>query len=130
MAKQRLLTAGFRIWDPDFEGANFSLDELAEAAAQFAQGQGSSAVIFAADISTQMQSLNQAAGKAIEKLLRDHRLFTAVREEVGLVRLRVVIPSAAKRDLLRPFITAAVHQPAERVDPGSPPTTQPYKWRP
>jgi hypothetical protein len=83
MARQGLLTAGFRIWDPDFEEANFSLAELATAAKSFAQIQGSTIVITPTDISNRMQQRHHAAGKAIEGLLAMHRVFEGKGEDWG-----------------------------------------------
>jgi hypothetical protein len=75
LARDGLLSAGFKIWSPDFEGQNFELVELAEVASAFAQAQGMGITISEADVRRRMQERNQPAGKAIEGLRSHYRAF-------------------------------------------------------
>lgn len=72
-SRRKLLPAGFRIWDPDFEGENFTLDELAVAAMDMARAGGVEMQISAEDISNEMTSSGKGAGKAVESLWRRGR---------------------------------------------------------
>jgi hypothetical protein len=65
-----LVPAGYRIWKPDFEQANFSLAELAEVATGVAQAGGVPCTITASAIQQEMQTRGKPAGEAITSLWR------------------------------------------------------------
>lgn len=67
-AARDLLPAGFRVWEPDFEGANFSLDELAQVASGVAVQASIPLSLRAEDIRREMDERKLPAGKAIERL--------------------------------------------------------------
>lgn len=67
-AARNLLAAGFRMWEPDFEVANFTLDELAQVASGIATVEGVPLTVSAEDISRVMEERKLPAGEAIKRL--------------------------------------------------------------
>ena len=82
-AEDGLLPAGFRIWEPDFEIVNFSLDELASVAAKMANDEGATVSIAAKDIEEEMATSGVAVGRAIERLLNRRRYYGGKGERWG-----------------------------------------------
>lgn len=74
-AEQGLLIAGFHIHQPNFEEANFTLEELAMAASNYASSPEFSCHITAEDIQLRMSETGFAAAKAIEGIWQS-RTFT------------------------------------------------------
>lgn len=68
-AKKELLPIGFRVWHPDFETSNFSLEELAEVANKMVTDAGFSTSITANEIEQEMNRSGKSARKAIKDLL-------------------------------------------------------------
>jgi hypothetical protein len=64
----QLLPSGYRVWDPDFESANFTLAELAEMAKAVANQAGVEVELTEQSIRDQMHERSQPAGTAIERL--------------------------------------------------------------
>lgn len=72
-ASQDLLPAGYRVWDPDFEQANFTLDELAGTATALAREDGVEVNVTGQAIGEEMEAHNLPAGRAVKRILRrDH----------------------------------------------------------
>jgi len=63
-----LLNSGFKLWEPDFEEANFTFNELATVVSQMIADAGGTDTMTEAEIRRRMQAQNEAAGKAIEAL--------------------------------------------------------------
>ncbi len=63
-----LLSAGFSLWKPDFEGHNFSLHEPALAATNLAQSSGMDVQFTAEELQTYMQEHNGPVGTAMARL--------------------------------------------------------------
>lgn len=103
MANQGLLTAGYKIWDPDFEEANFSLEELAAAATQFAQRYNPDISITAADIASRMQEKDAPAGKAIEGILSSQRIFDGKGQQWGQCLADVALTNPGNRPVFDVF---------------------------
>jgi hypothetical protein len=82
-AKSDLLPAGFRVWDPDFETVNFTLDELASVATKMANDDGVSVSIAAEDIEEELATSGIPVGKAIERLLNRRRYYGGKGERWG-----------------------------------------------
>jgi hypothetical protein len=64
------LTAGYKIWRPDFEQENFTLAELAEVANQLAKAEGVESKISDKDIRARMNQRGEAAGTALVFLMK------------------------------------------------------------
>ena len=73
-ARDQLLPAGFRVWEPDFESANFTADELAGVAEDMARDHGVSVSISGEDIRREMAA-SRSGGKAIEAIWRRGKFY-------------------------------------------------------
>lgn len=67
-ASQRLLPIGYKVWEPDFEAANFSIEELAQIATKMAADDGFSTPISPEDLRAEMGASDAPVGRAIEKV--------------------------------------------------------------
>jgi hypothetical protein len=67
-AADRLLIAGYRVWHPDFEQANFTLDELAQVANGLALKAGADVRLTADAIGDEIARTGKAAFEAIKAL--------------------------------------------------------------
>lgn len=103
LERMGVLTAGYRIWEPDFEEANFSVAELAKAATLLAHLEGSEVEITEADVSNQMWSASQPAGKAVEALRRRNLLFTGKGSVWGRCLADVAVETDVERPALEDF---------------------------
>jgi hypothetical protein len=77
-----LLPAGFRIWEPDFEEANFTLDELAQIAVQMAADGGVQLAVTAEQIAG-MKEAGVPVGKAIERIWSRQKFYGGKGTEWG-----------------------------------------------
>ena len=66
-ASQRLLPIGYTIWEPDFEAANFSIEELAQIATKMAADGGFPTPISPEELRVEMGASGTPVGRAIEK---------------------------------------------------------------
>ncbi len=82
-AKNELLPIGFRVWRPDFETSNFSLEELAEVANRMAADASFTTGITADEIKQEMNRGGQSARKAIEKLWAKYLFYPRMGAEWG-----------------------------------------------
>jgi len=82
-AKNGLLPIGFRVWCPDFEMCNFSLEELAKVANRMAADASFTTGITANEIEQEMNRGGQSARKAIEKLWAKHLFYPRMGAEWG-----------------------------------------------
>jgi len=97
------LTAGYRVWEPDFETANFTPDELASSATMLARLEESDVEIKGADINNQIAQTGQPAGKAIEALRRRHHLYTGKGASWGRCLADVAFLSGGERPAFEEF---------------------------
>ena len=67
-ASQRLLPIGYKVWEPDFEAANFSIEELAQIATKMAANGGFPTPISPEDLRAEMGASGAPVGRAIEKV--------------------------------------------------------------
>jgi hypothetical protein len=74
LAGRGVLSAGFRIWVPDFESHNFSLDEIALAATRLAKESNPDIEFTVEEILNEMNMRSIPAGKAIERLASRKRV--------------------------------------------------------
>jgi hypothetical protein len=74
-AADKLLPAGFRVWRPDFESANFTLAELADVATKLASANGVYVAISARGIQQEMRHTSRPAGEAIKQLWRYGKFY-------------------------------------------------------
>ena len=101
--EQGLLTAGHRIWDPDFEAANFTGEELAKAATLMAQEQGAVVEFTETDIVREMEERGKTAGKAVEALLNSEQLFSGKGRLWGQCLANVAIETESDRPAIEDF---------------------------
>lgn len=74
-AARGLLPAGFKVWQPAFEEANFSIPELAAVAKKVATEGGVACAVSAQDIESEMATSEIPAGKAIERLWQRAKFY-------------------------------------------------------
>lgn len=82
-AADGLLPAGFTIWEPDFESANYTLAELAGVANTVAAENGVAVTITAQDIQLAMRRDRRPAGEAIKQLWRAGKFYGGKGEAWG-----------------------------------------------
>lgn len=91
LASEGLLSAGFKIWTPDFESHNFSLEELAQAATSISQQHGMEVEFRADELQELMARSSLPAGKALERLASQKRAYTLKGAAWGRALADVVI---------------------------------------
>jgi hypothetical protein len=84
-AADKLLPAGYTIWVPDFESANYTLDELAAIASARATDNGVPMTMTGSDILQGIEQSGKPAGKVIESLWRAERYYDGKGEEWGCI---------------------------------------------
>ncbi len=88
LAEAGFLPAGYRIWTPDFEAENFSVEELATVANLLASQQGVNLTLTGADISCRMAERGEPAGKAVVALLHANQVQGGKGAEWGVALAR------------------------------------------
>lgn len=83
MAEEGLVPAGFRVWRPDFETANFTLEELADFAISLASQHGVTVQLGADDIRREMADRRKGAGDAAVALLGKVKVYVGKGQEWG-----------------------------------------------
>ena len=81
--KQNLLPAGFQIYDPDFEEANFTLEELVDAANKFALKNGIACNLSLEDVQEYKQETGKAVGGVIEYFWQKARFYNGKGDKWG-----------------------------------------------
>jgi len=82
-ASQRLLPIGYTVWEPDFEAANFSLEELAQIATKMATDGGFPTSISPDDLRAEIDTAGVPVGKAIEKIWNRMKFYGNKGEQWG-----------------------------------------------
>ena len=99
LAHEGLLTSGFRVWRPDFEGENFSNQELAAAASTLAVGVGVPFTISKDEVERVMREKSLPSGRSIERLLRQYKVYSGKGRDWGVQ----LADLAAASPMNRPF---------------------------
>lgn len=80
-ASNKLLPAGFEVFEPNFVQANFLLNELAEIATEFANEHGAQCKITGTEISDEMAQRKLPAEKAIARVLSKNKVYDFAKGE-------------------------------------------------
>ncbi|MBX3071501.1 MAG: hypothetical protein KF883_13435 [Thermomicrobiales bacterium] len=83
LAEQGLLTAGYMVWRPDFESANFTEEELVDAACQLASSVDPSIEITVDELERRMTEKKEPVGTAISGILSYKRVYSGKGPEWG-----------------------------------------------
>ena len=98
-AQQKLLPAGYKVYHPDFEEKNFTLEELAETANRFAEMRGVDCQITSKDIQDEMTEAKLPVGKSIVRLWRRFKFYDGKGIEWGQALADIAFDHDASPDI-------------------------------